>query len=515
MVYQELLQSIINNLTNWGNQVQVYSSNGLHNTNIFSEDIVAAILNPLFDWQLTNANLDVINYPGIDLHDVGENIYVQVSSTVNAKKVKETISILESQGKDISRLYFFELSLVKHKRISVPSKYQIDNIYTLASIIPKICELYNNDQDRFFQLYGILNREFSINPYTMKNDIVINISITNTQYSELPQRHRYGQDVDFHVYYTITEQNEIIHIEPHIKYLQGKHRMGAGCYEFGIELGVQFVDFYIKVTNKTNSIVTIKRAIFKIEESKIDPTPYVFVYEHRTLGYNEISFANLGWGEVWNCTLKFHIVPLNWDIKKKSPVDPFIRQIEDFDKYAYLNLNDIITSLGFGEDTFDADKADESMNEYLQKLGFLENDNYSTLNIIGELEFWGYDVDYKKMKYKLPFLSEVSTIVPTLGGGHSWPSYRYNGPILKETGTDYQLEKELSQFIEGNNVDRFTILLPCFKSALHHLVIDFVLDDDQVISSKPIQMNTVYLRDYHNFDYLESVGVEVSEHDFI
>ena len=66
---------------------------GYYNINILLEDVVAKLLNIIFDYELINANRIEKNYPAIDLIDEDKRMAVQVTSDNGYDKINDTFDL--------------------------------------------------------------------------------------------------------------------------------------------------------------------------------------------------------------------------------------------------------------------------------------------------------------------------------------------------------------------------------------------------------------------------------------
>ena len=97
-------------LSRFKEQVQILNKNGEFSINIHAENILIKVLNEIYDCKLENINYsEGKNYPSIDLRDKSKRFAIQVTSTGNFKKIKDTLSkFLENEFyKDYDKLLIF------------------------------------------------------------------------------------------------------------------------------------------------------------------------------------------------------------------------------------------------------------------------------------------------------------------------------------------------------------------------------------------------------------------------
>lgn len=90
--YLQQLEYIKNQLTYIKSKVELDNQLGLYDINKLGENIFMHMLNDVYGWNLKNANLWQENFPAIDLIDEVNKIVIQITSTTNTKKLRDTIS---------------------------------------------------------------------------------------------------------------------------------------------------------------------------------------------------------------------------------------------------------------------------------------------------------------------------------------------------------------------------------------------------------------------------------------
>ncbi len=126
------------------------NASGLTDVNIYSENFLIPVLNPLWKCSLANLNTyDDQNHPGIDLGDKAKRIAIQVTSTSVRSKITKTIEKFESKDRK-EYLNFDSLYVVvlkpdkpKYKKFTTNGKYKFDtghvlSLNELVSIIAKL-----------------------------------------------------------------------------------------------------------------------------------------------------------------------------------------------------------------------------------------------------------------------------------------------------------------------------------------------------------------------------------------
>lgn len=145
--------------------VAIDNHQGLNDVNVYSEDFLIPILNPLFGCKLVNMNtFDDHSYPGIDLGDENEKIAVQVTSTTVRKKIDHTIKQFEKRGDDekFNSLYVVALSIDRpqYKTFTTNGKYTFSskNVLSINELAAKIVLLPKDKKEEILEsLKGQLN----------------------------------------------------------------------------------------------------------------------------------------------------------------------------------------------------------------------------------------------------------------------------------------------------------------------------------------------------------------------
>ncbi len=91
MKREKYLKDITEYLSILSSKVEILNCINLYDINIIAEDFYADFLNLLFDYNLSNLNLNEKNAKAIDLFDLNNKIAIQVTSDNTSEKIKETL----------------------------------------------------------------------------------------------------------------------------------------------------------------------------------------------------------------------------------------------------------------------------------------------------------------------------------------------------------------------------------------------------------------------------------------
>jgi len=83
------LESIIQFLSLWNNEIILSNAISFYDINKCSEGLVREILNTLFSLELKDLNNEDYNFPAIDLGDIKNKVAVQVTTRNDFSKIEE------------------------------------------------------------------------------------------------------------------------------------------------------------------------------------------------------------------------------------------------------------------------------------------------------------------------------------------------------------------------------------------------------------------------------------------
>ena len=138
--------------------IDTENSINLLDKNIFLEDIMANILNVIYDISLVNTNFSISNYPSIDLKDEINQVAVQVTTNVNGSKVQDTLDTFfkKKYDKNFNRLFIMVFDNTSYKKIfSIPATFDFsieNNIITYDKLL-KIIKSLNDEKLKMIYNY--------------------------------------------------------------------------------------------------------------------------------------------------------------------------------------------------------------------------------------------------------------------------------------------------------------------------------------------------------------------------
>lgn len=156
-------KDIINRLGYVGWNLKLSNSVNLTNDNIFLERFFKQVLNVRHGYDLKSVNLEISNYPAIDLEDPDKRICYQISATNRTEKIKSTIKAFKEKKlfEKYDELRFFMLVLdnpckTEDKDTENPMQTKI-SIQTIKGLSDEIFAL--NDESLISKIHKVVTQE--------------------------------------------------------------------------------------------------------------------------------------------------------------------------------------------------------------------------------------------------------------------------------------------------------------------------------------------------------------------
>ena len=383
----------------------------------------------------------------------------------------------------------FGESAAKDELDNAPSDYDLrwtDGVYNLS---------VTNDHST----NPVLINARLLDPFYIKNDPVISKAISYDAYMGIDKKSGLGPFYDF-FHYIDTLLNGKYSIMPYGKYV--------GDYYFHDSITIQdggFLilgeDYYtnlhypildVSIVNNSSQTVLVNELLIEVEESHVDPNPFVIIRESG--GYLYIEDA--GWKSWGTATLLFSLLPasqkFNGHYKFKTTVSSknrggkgismynyFVQSGINFEKLCQSSLvkknqdNSIPYWFGNYENTDLA--ALDSLRNYLFPVK-LEIDEYEWENEDGELVKGKTYIDpYLVLHGKLIF--DNGTTFKVGGSVRFLTSEGWGAPgldcsrvfdvKLKTNGKNYVVKHPVSHYLKSGETDRIAIQLNADKTSYH------------------------------------------------
>lgn len=159
-------------LARFSEQVKILNSNSEFGINIHAENILIKLLNTIYGSDLKNVNYEEgKNYPSIDLRDTQKRIAIQVTSTANLHKIKDTLKKFVDnklyQDFDSVRIFIITEKQTTYDFTSINKIIDGRFSFSVSDIVDKK-DLYlelnkQNDIDKIDRFSLLLEEQFSDN----------------------------------------------------------------------------------------------------------------------------------------------------------------------------------------------------------------------------------------------------------------------------------------------------------------------------------------------------------------
>ena len=357
---------------------------GYYNINILLEDVVAKLLNIIFDYELINANRIEKNYPAIDLIDEDKRIAVQVTSDNGYDKINDTFIKFKSSKKDLPKkvdnVKFFMLkgkmpNYSSRKIKNTSKRFNIKNdIMDFSDIVNELENLHPN---KISEIENYLETVY-INKPVIKLDSIKKIETDNAELEKYINR------------FVINKESAEYNKEKLIDVIEENNKV-----------------ILLSDAGKGKTI-EIKKLVKDIENK--DKNLFPFYYELNTyVDEDIIDIIPSQYKDIYKENLVFILDALD-EIEEKNR-NTFVRKLEHFCK-ENENIKIIITCRNNfyinKSENFDGTLKD--FNEYI--LCDIEKEDINALlktNSINKNEFWN-EIELKKLNFavlNIFYLNEI------------------------------------------------------------------------------------------------------------
>jgi hypothetical protein len=124
---------------------KLQNASSLTDINTYLEDFFCDLFNLLYDYNLKNLNIEVMNYPAVDLGDKQKRIAIQVTSQSGRDKILNTIEKFEKHQLyneyDALKLFLIDLKVPSYRKSFETTFFKFtknDNIFCLKELIGEI-----------------------------------------------------------------------------------------------------------------------------------------------------------------------------------------------------------------------------------------------------------------------------------------------------------------------------------------------------------------------------------------
>lgn len=289
-------------------------------------------------------------------------------------------------------------------------------------------------------------------------------------------------------------------------YLSGTRFMADHIASFTNSEDVEYLTLNLDVVNNNNEQLSIQELNIKVDESKPDTTPSIYICTTADVS-NSIYFVNESWfnwkgftfsysimksGDTFDGHYKHHRhIPFFSDYTVVNLLPDMIEMGYDFDgiieslKKRHTQYNyDSIESVGFvflyiTKDDADFDYYKEKFWPFGLKEYYYDYAGFATL--YGSIKFDDSD-------FKVDFIAEISLSTAAGFGAASYENDKFD-IMLKSSGKDYMLRFPYTTVIEPYGAEMIKLSVIADKSSLHRFHIDIKNDNGLKIRSKDIHFH--------------------------
>jgi hypothetical protein len=281
-----------------------------------------------------------------------------------------------------------------------------------------------------------------------------------------------GHDSELTLHYNYSKENGILHIEPHMAYLDLLSQEGPikGINYQWTPFNCKWPEISIKSVNNKKETVYLTEVDVYVESSEVNLKPVLVIKDQSFDGV--LIIANNGWGEVKNATINFSIRPSN----SYEDLDPMKEDLDhDINLGTFLETEHINITRNVSSDII-------GRNDY----------GYKEVSVIGKIV---YQTENEE-KHSLWFKTRV-ILDPINGGGGCPPEYKYD-LFLKGGKSDFIEHLPISQSLSSGEVDHFLIRIASDKSSKFNLSLSFKDGSDNVIHNEKLYLDIFVPRENLN-----------------
>lgn len=326
-----------------------------------------------------------------------------------------------------------------------------------------------------------------------KDDIIVDLSLNNQEGN---------------LKYVIKKEKEQFIINPYNEYLLLLQNGGliTPLDYYWTPFDFQFPTLDFKVINNSSKTIFFTKAIVSVATSKPDSFPVLIMHT----GYEmDFPIENIGWGKVYNCSVKFNLVTTD---KPSDFTNGFMfdMNIGDFLSYSEktslskyfetLGVNTEVILKRYSSATFGGDENTYTIiDENGQEKTLNEKEYEKRINdaigpfkngvakMFGEISYEGINASDELMKEKLRFENEIH-LGRQGAGAPAPPSFVYD-VMFESNKTSYKKEIPISQAIKPNEFDRFDIKIAAPISSRHQFKVILFYNDNRELTIPNISLN--------------------------
>lgn len=352
---------------------------------------------------------------------------------------------------------------------------------------------------------------------TVDIPIAVNLSNYTQEWHDMYLSFKITNEDDNNIYIDATS--------PYYDNYVSKKRFETYCPAWVDEIGnMEYLMLDLDIVNNTTNCLDIQELDIRVETSKLDSLPYVYVVTESSK-CNTISFYNASWFDWKGFTFSYSIIKKG---EKFDGIYKFEKHIEYFDNFKTVDLLPDLMSLGYDfkkmcrivyGDNFRLDEYTKRCNISIIDREFGIGKDYETICYISEEQevFRPFDAevydDYESSKTyrgvanlfgrirfdingeEVLFKSKVSLSDGCEYGAASNEDDHFD-VSLKTMSNDYVLRYPYTTVIEPYGAERVSLVVKAEKSSNHVFYIDAKNENELNIRSKDIRIHYMSPKNY-------------------
>ena len=341
-------------------------------------------------------------------------------------------------------------------------------------------------------------------------DIPVAINLIHTEDEEMKQL----VDAEYEVTHE-TDKDVYIDINSRYykHYMSGTRFMADKIAVFENSENVEYLTTNLDVVNNTNERLSIKELNIKVDESKPDTTPLIYICTTEEVS-NSIYFVNESWFNWKGFTFSYSLMKsgesFDGQYKKK-------RHIPYFDSYTIIDLLPDMISMGYDYEgliksiktlyphSSDDEDTDDVSGKCVELYITEEDDNFGYFQnrfkpfrlkkgnfdeYVGSATLYG-SIKFDDSDFKVDFIAEICLSTSGGFGALSYENDKFDVK-LKSSGEDYTIRLPYTTVIEPYGTEMIKLSIKADKSSLHRFHVDIKNDNGLKIRSKDVHFHHYY-----------------------
>lgn len=298
--------------------------------------------------------------------------------------------------------------------------------------------------------------------------------------------------------YSATQKDGVLLIEPDCAYLDDLHRKGQVNPIFILDpdqptFNLSFPQLDFKIANNSSETVFISRAVFEVEESRLDPRPVPFFATDPALLF-KCRLINDGWGELKNGSLQYRI-STGFESGDAAQKFPFQKPVGALAEFAELDFSADMRAFGVDVETIERINAawteqQIQWDDFQDELRFAKGEfaELEQVLIEGVLSYDQPTAGGLFERKDVRFTVNIP-ITPPEGLGSVEPASGTYDVMLDVDRAGYTVVRSLSHSIKKGAVDRFLVRVGAKKSSSHKFKVRLVLTGGEELTPQAVRLS--------------------------